>query len=160
MRTRSGNCARRPAISRGTGPCTLVVTSPTVAAGCPLIRESYVMVEHATWKGAPRQSLRAGWTPRWGHLPPAIRAVWQSDLHEVPARRTWPRAVLVWLLLGLPAADAQLLHRQAAASWRRTHRRARSSRFGWQSQALRPIALVADRTHRSSLQRVRGSKRM
>ncbi len=52
------------------------------------------MVEHATWKGAPRRSLGAGWTPRWGHLPRAIRAVWQIYLHEVPARRTWPRAVL------------------------------------------------------------------
>src|SRR2546425_3713717 len=156
MRTRSGNCARTRAISGGTGPCTLVVTSPIVPAGCSLIRESYVMVEYATWKSAPRRSLRAGWTPRWGHLPPAIRAVWQSYLHEVPARRTWPRAVLVCLLLGLPAADAQLLRRQAAAGWRRTHRRARSSRSGWQSQALRPIASVADRTRRSRLQQVTG----
>src|SRR2546425_12521775 len=156
MRTRSGNCARTRAISRGRGPCKLGVTSPTPAAGCPLTTPSYVMIWHAAGKGTPRRSLRAGWTPRWGHLPPAIRAVWQNYLHEVPARRTWPRAVLVWLLLGLPAADAQLLRWQAAAGWRRTHRRARSSRSGWQSQALRPIASVADRTRRSRLQQVTG----
>src|SRR5207249_1207003 len=119
-----GKCARTRAISRGTGPCELLVTSPTLPAACPLTSKSYVMIEHASGKGTPDRSARPCW---WSHLPPAIRAVRQSHLQEVPACRTWPWAVLVWLLLGLPSADAQLLRRQATPCRRRVDRRAGSS---------------------------------
>src|SRR6266852_7436520 len=102
----------------------LLLTSPTLSACCALTAASYVMIEHASGKGAPHRSARLCW---WSHLPPAVRAVWQSHLQKVPASRTWPWAVLVWLLLGLPSADAQLLRRQAAPCRRRVARRAGSS---------------------------------
>src|SRR6266852_4670680 len=103
----------------------LLLTSPTLPVGCALTRESYVMIWYASGKGTPHRSAWSGRAPGWGHLPPAIRAVWQSHLQEVPTRRTWSRAVLVRLLLGLPTADAQLLRRQAAAGRRRVARRTR-----------------------------------
>src|SRR5262252_2393820 len=103
----------------------LLLTSPTLPAGCALTRASYVMIQHASGKGATYRLAWSGWAAGWSHLPPAIRAVRQSHLQEVPTRRSGSWAVLVCLLLGRPSAHAELLRRQAASGLRRVARRAR-----------------------------------
>src|SRR5207248_1935848 len=152
IRTRSGKCVSMRAVWDGSGPCEFgVMTSHARSKPCRGSDESYVMVEHGSGKGTSHRPPPPCGPPRWRHLPPTVRTLWQSLVQEVPACWTRPRPVLVRFLLGLSAAHAQLLRRQATPRWRRIADGAGARSVDRYERTHRPLgSAAASNKHRLS----------